>query len=51
MVSDAVMFGRARPQAGILIDPLPSLAIDPKDEASAAEYIDAIWSVQIIISL
>ena len=44
-VSDVVMFGRARPQAGMLIDPAPSQAVDPSDEAAVAEYIDAVWSV------
>ncbi len=43
LVTDAVMFGRAKPQAGILIDPIPEYAINPKDEAAVAKFIDEMW--------
>ncbi|KAF7798255.1 hypothetical protein EIP86_009472 [Pleurotus ostreatoroseus] len=43
LIADVVMFGRAKPQAGILVDPIPEYAIDPKDEAGVAKFIDQIW--------
>lgn len=43
LVTDAVMFGRAKPQAGILIDPVPEHAIDPKDETAVTKFKDEIW--------
>ncbi|EIN05364.1 acetyl-CoA synthetase-like protein [Punctularia strigosozonata HHB-11173 SS5] len=43
LVQGAVMFGRARDQAGILLEPKPAHAIDPSDQAGLAEFRNAIW--------
>ncbi|KAJ3543082.1 hypothetical protein NM688_g5900 [Phlebia brevispora] len=43
MVMGALMFGREREQAGILIEPHPKYAVDPDDEAALAEFRNKIW--------
>ena len=48
LIADVLMFGRAKPQAGILVDPIPEYAIDPKDEAAVAKFIDQILYVQLL---
>ncbi|THG99107.1 hypothetical protein EW026_g3199 [Hermanssonia centrifuga] len=43
MIMGALMFGREREQAGILIEPNPEFAIDPTDEAALAAFRNKIW--------
>ncbi len=42
-VLSAVMFGRSRPQAGVLVDPSPGSKFDPTDATRLAEFRDAVW--------
>ena len=37
------MFGRGRFQNGVLIDPKPQFAFDPKDEAKLEAFRELIW--------
>ena len=43
------MFGRGRFQNGVLIDPKPQSAFDPKDEAKLEAFRKLIW--QVFVSL
>lgn len=43
MVIGAVMFGRGRSQPGVLIEPKPEYAIDPKDSNALAQFRNKIW--------
>ena len=43
LVADAVMFGRAKLQAGVLVDPAPQHLVDPNDMVAVSKYIDEIW--------
>jgi hypothetical protein len=47
-VQSAVMFGRGKFQAGVLIDPIPAQRFDPSNEERLAEFRNAIWFVQAI---
>ncbi|KAI0045616.1 acetyl-CoA synthetase-like protein [Auriscalpium vulgare] len=42
-VMAAVMFGRGKPQNGVIIDPKPQYAFDPQDEQKLIEFRNAIW--------
>ncbi|KAI0079020.1 acetyl-CoA synthetase-like protein, partial [Panus rudis PR-1116 ss-1] len=42
-VSGAVIFGRGRSQAGVLIEPRPDHAVDPSDEAAVIAFRNKIW--------
>ncbi|KAI0081390.1 acetyl-CoA synthetase-like protein [Panus rudis PR-1116 ss-1] len=42
-VQGAIMFGRGRNEAGVLIEPRPEDAIDPKDQAALAAFRNRIW--------
>ncbi|KAF7798250.1 hypothetical protein EIP86_009467 [Pleurotus ostreatoroseus] len=42
LVGDALMFGRAKPHAGVLIDPVPE-SVDVSDATATSRYIDQIW--------
>lgn len=42
-IQSAVMFGRGKFQNGVLIDPKPQFAFDPKDEAKQEEFRQLIW--------
>jgi thioester reductase-like protein len=42
-VQSTVMFGRGRFQNGVLIDPKPQFAFDPKDEVKLEEFRNFIW--------
>ncbi|GJE93533.1 acetyl-CoA synthetase-like protein [Phanerochaete sordida] len=42
-VHAAVMFGRGRFNAGILIDPKPAFRLDPADREKLAEFRNKIW--------
>lgn len=44
-IQSALMFGRGRFNAGILIDPTPSDVFDPRDEDQLAAYRNKIWFV------
>ena len=46
-ILSAVMFGRGRFQNGVLIDPKPQFAFDPKDEAKLENFRTLIWQVSI----
>ena len=48
-ILSAVMFGRARFQNGVLIDPKPQFAFDPKDEAKLENFRTLIWQVSVSI--
>ena len=41
------MFGRGRFQNGVLIDPKPPFAFDPKDEAKLEAFRELIWRVYV----
>jgi hypothetical protein len=41
----AIMFGRSKFQAGVLI--MPAIAFDPQDITQLAEYRNKIWCVLI----
>lgn len=43
MVKGAVMFGRGRDEAGVIIDPAPEYAFDPKDESLLIAFRNKIW--------
>lgn len=43
LVKGAVMFGRARLQPGILLEPTAGNEIDPKDEKQLANFRNKIW--------
>ncbi|KAH9955362.1 acetyl-CoA synthetase-like protein [Russula dissimulans] len=42
-ILSAVMFGRGRYQNGVLIDPKPQFAFDPKDEVKLEAFRELIW--------
>ena len=42
-INGAVMFGRARNQPGILLEPKPEAAFDPKDEAALVQFRNKVW--------
>ena len=46
-ILSAVMFGRGRFQNGVLIDPKPQFAFDPKDEAKLENFRTLIWQVSV----
>ena len=46
-VLTAVMFGRGRFQNGVLIDPKPQFAFDPKDETKLEAFRKLIWQVSV----
>ena len=46
-IQSAVMFGRARFQNGVLIDPKPQFAFDPKDEAKLEAFRLLIRQVSV----
>jgi hypothetical protein len=41
------MFGRGRFQNGVVIDPKPQFAFDPKDKAKLENFRTLIWQVSI----
>ncbi|EJD45598.1 acetyl-CoA synthetase-like protein [Auricularia subglabra TFB-10046 SS5] len=41
-VGQVVSFGRGRPHGGVIIQPKPQFAFDPKDEEKLREFLDAI---------
>ncbi|KAF7798276.1 hypothetical protein EIP86_009494 [Pleurotus ostreatoroseus] len=43
MVTGAMIFGRGKEQAGLLIELHPEYAIDPNDEQALAEFRNKIW--------
>ncbi len=43
LVAGAVMFGRGRPQAGIIVEPHPSHIVDTSDEAGIIAFRNKIW--------
>ncbi|KAJ7087944.1 putative aminoadipate reductase [Mycena belliarum] len=45
LVAGAIMFGRERDQAGILIEPVPASAIDVTDASQVAELRNKIWPI------
>ena len=47
LVKGAVMFGRGREQAGVLIEPHPQYAIEPEDDHALVEFRNKIWYVPI----
>ncbi|KAF8869841.1 hypothetical protein CPB85DRAFT_1356315 [Mucidula mucida] len=42
-VLSCVVFGRGKPQAGVLVDPIPTLSIDSNDSAALEEFRTRIW--------
>lgn len=42
-VQSAIMFGRGRFQAGVLVDPKDAFKFDPSDENKLAEFRNLIW--------
>jgi len=47
-VNGTVMFGRARNQVGVLIEPRPGYEIDVSDEKQLAEFRNRVWSVSCL---
>ncbi|KAL1679182.1 hypothetical protein EV122DRAFT_210432 [Schizophyllum commune] len=45
LVAAAVMFGRGRDEAGILIEPAPAHQVDVDDDTAVATYRNAVWPV------
>lgn len=45
MVNGAVMFGRAKNQCGVLIEPAPSHTIDPNDPVALPKFRNMIWPI------
>jgi hypothetical protein len=45
------MFGRERPQTGILIETIPSLQIDVQNAVQVAELRNKIWYKNILAEL
>jgi hypothetical protein len=43
------MFGRGRFQNGVLIDPKPQFAFDPKDQAKLEAFRKSIWQVSVSV--
>ena len=39
----AIMFGRGRDEAGILVEPVPNHQIDVDDDVQVAAFRNAIW--------
>ena len=50
MVDFAVMFGRGRPQNGIIVQPTKGYQVDPNDPIALAQFRDAIWWVCVASS-
>lgn len=44
-VNSAVMFGRGKFNAGMLVDPAPGYGFDPSDPAKLKKFRDDIWLV------
>lgn len=42
-IKAAVMFGRGKFNAGVIIDPFPQYAFDPADTTKLAEFRNKIW--------
>ncbi|EJD40563.1 acetyl-CoA synthetase-like protein [Auricularia subglabra TFB-10046 SS5] len=42
-IAYAVMFGRTRPHNGVVIEPRPEHAFDPRDRKRLEEFRDSIW--------
>ena len=47
-VAGALMFGRQREQAGILIEPTAEYAFDPSDEALVVDFRNRIWQASTL---
>ena len=45
LIKGAVMFGRGKSQAGVLIEPSPEHAIDPNDPSALPKFRNLIWYV------
>ena len=48
MLTGAVMFGRAKNQCGILLEPAAQYAIDPNDKNELPKFRNMIWSANLI---
>lgn len=44
-IAAAVVFGRGRPQAGILVEPKSDYAFNPIGERELAEFRNKLWCV------
>ena len=42
-VAAALIFGRGRPQAGILVEPASDYAFNPVDELKLTEFRNTLW--------
>ncbi|THH28219.1 hypothetical protein EUX98_g5965 [Antrodiella citrinella] len=42
-ISGAIMFGRGRIQPGVLLEPKPDYAFDPKDTEALAKFRNQVW--------
>ena len=51
LVAAVVMFGRERPQPGVLIEPQPAHAVDPADEAALIAFRNAVWCVAPLVDV
>jgi hypothetical protein len=49
MIENAIMFGRGRFHAGVLINPADPYAFDPSDLDKLAEFRNGIWLVYFVL--
>jgi hypothetical protein len=43
LIASALMFGRRRNQAGVLIEPIPDRVFDPNQASDLARFRNEIW--------
>jgi hypothetical protein len=48
MIQNAIMFGRGRFHAGVLINPADTYVFDPSDLEKLAEFRRGIWLVHLV---
>lgn len=48
LVSGVVVFGRGKPQVGMLIEPKADYAVDPKDEDAVIEFRRKLWQALLV---
>lgn len=47
-IQAAVMFGRGKFNAGVLIDPRPAFVFDPTDQGKLVDFRNKIWYVEMV---
>jgi len=49
-ITSAIMFGRSKFHAGVIITPSPNHVFDPQDDRKLAEYRALIWYTVFFVS-